>query len=179
MSDEKRCTKFENIFRNCRTKIKYNLNSNSLDYTKLSWHHLHLMKTLRQVVSRDSPPCKRLLYFREGEVSHGEPDTIGAGDLECQVATATFRSPAKDYFRGRSSGRGNIQRITRRSDRSHGEPDAIGAGDLECQVATAAFRSPSRFKGFGRNCVLTLICLLGARTRICFRGARQSRASVL
>ena len=68
MSDEKRCTKFENIFRNCRTKIKYNLNSNSLDYTKLSWHHLHLMKTLRQVVSRDSPPCKKLLYFREGEV---------------------------------------------------------------------------------------------------------------
>jgi hypothetical protein len=111
--------------------------------------------------------------------SHGEPDAIGAGDLECQVATATFRSPAKGYFRGRSSGRGNIQRITRRSDRSHGEPDAIGAGDLECQVATAAFCSPSRFKFFGRKCMLTLIRLLGARTRICCLCARQSRASVL
>ena len=112
------------------------------------------------------PPC------------HGEPDAIGAGHLECQVATAAFRSPATSNFRGRSSGRGNIHRSTRRSDRSHGEPDAIGAGPLECQVATAASSSPSRFKGFGRNCMLTLTRLLGARTRICCHGTRQRRASV-
>ena len=108
----------------------------------------------------------------------GEPDAIGAGHLECQVATAAFRSPATSNFRGRSSGRGNIHRSTRRSDRSHGEPDAIGAGPLECQVATEASSSPSRFKGFGRKCMLTLTCLLGARTRICCHGTRQCRATL-